>query len=117
MEERRKTNRRDLMFYSRVNDRITGQPVGNLLNITTGGAMILCEKPVDPQDVMELRIELPDGISVKSELIIPAISLWHQPDINPEFYDVGFMFQKVTPADQEIIQVLVEEYGFRQQYS
>jgi hypothetical protein len=104
-----------LIFYSRVSDAITGRQVGNLLNITAGGAMVLCEKPIDPQIVMELHIELPDGIAEKSELVITATSVWHQPDINPEFYDVGFRFQEVAPEDQKIIQVLVKEYGFRQQ--
>ena len=115
MQERRKASRRDLIFYSRVSDAITGRQVGNLLNITVGGAMVLCEKPIEPQTVMELHIELPDGIAEKSELVITATSVWHQPDINPEFYDVGLRFQEVTPEDQEIIQVLVKEYGFRQQ--
>ena len=30
---------------------------------------------------------------------------------------MGFQFQTVTPADQEIIQILVKEYGFRQNRS
>jgi len=115
MQERRKTSRKDLMFYSRVHDAITGRQVGNLLNITVGGAMVLCDKPIEPQTVMELHIELPDGIADKSELVITGTSVWHQPDINPEFFDVGFQFQEVDPADQKIIQVLVKEYGFRQQ--
>ena len=115
MQERRKASRKDLIFYSRVSDAITGRQVGNLLNITAGGAMVLCEKPIEPQIVMELHIELPDGIAEKSELVITAASVWHQSDINPEFYDVGFRFQEVAPEDQEIIQVLVKEYGFRQQ--
>lgn len=115
MEERRKARRRDIMFYSRVNDGITGRQVGNLLNITIGGAMVLCDKPVDPQSVMELHIELPEGIAPKSELVITATSIWHQPDINPEFLDVGFQFQNVSPNDEEIIDSFVNEYGFRQQ--
>jgi len=115
MQERRKTSRRDLMFYSRVRDGISGRQVGNLLNITVGGAMVLCDRPIEPQIVMELHIELPDGIAVKSELVVTATSLWHQADINPEFYDVGFQFHEVDPADHEIIQRLIKEYGFRQQ--
>ena len=115
MQERRKTSRKDLMFYSRVHDGISGRQVGNLLNITAEGAMVLCDKPVEPLTVMELHIELPEGIADKSEMVITATSLWHQPDINPEFFDVGFQFASVIPADQDIIQILVKEYGFRQQ--
>lgn len=41
MEERRKLQRRHIMFYSRVFDRKTGGLLGYLGNITPGGAMVI----------------------------------------------------------------------------
>jgi hypothetical protein len=117
MPERRKYTRRDLMFYSRVVDANTGRMVGNLLNITPEGAMVLSEKQIPPDIAMELHIELPEEISPKPELIFQAISLWCQPDINPEFFDVGFQFQDVSEEKAEVIQRLVKEYGFRDRAS
>jgi hypothetical protein len=113
MAERRKYTRRDLMFYSRVVDAKTGRMVGNLLNITPEGAMVLSDRQVSSGIAMELHIELPEEISPKPELVFHAVSLWCQPDINPEFFDVGFQFQDVSDEKAEVVQRLVKEYGFR----
>lgn len=114
MEERRKAIRRDLMVYTRVHDGISGTQVGNLLNITVGGAKVLSDKAIEPFTPMELHIELPEGIAEKSELVIPGISKWHQVDIDPDFYDVGFQFQEVDPIDQGIIEVFVDQYAVQE---
>lgn len=101
------------MFYSRVYDAKTGHTIGNLLNITVEGAMVLSDRQVTANILMELHIELPDGFADKSELVIKGKSLWCQKDINPEFFDIGYQFLELNPKDEEIIQKLVKEYGFR----
>jgi len=113
MAEKRKFPRRDLIFYSRVSDGKSGRALGYLLNITPEGAMILSEKTMDVDLEVELHIELPEGLSDLKEMVIPARSRWCQPDINPEFYDVGFMFTNTSQEYTELILKLVEEHGFR----
>jgi hypothetical protein len=87
--------------------------LGYLLNITPEGAMILSEKPLEVNLEVELHIELPEGLSDLREMVFLARSRWCQPDINPEFYDVGFMFLKSSKEYTELIYRMVEEYGFR----
>jgi len=113
MAEKRKFPRRDLIFYSRVSDGNSGRALGYLINITPQGAMILSEKPLDVNLEMELHIEIPEGLSDLSEMVILARSRWCQPDINPEFYDVGFMFLESSKEYTALILRLVEEHGFR----
>jgi hypothetical protein len=72
MSERRKAVRKDLVYYSRVADGITGRDLGNLINITPKGAMVLCERPVEVDKVMQLLIELPDGLTGKPRLVMEA---------------------------------------------
>ena len=76
--------------------------------------MVLSEKVMELQLTLVLRIELPEGIASKPELVVTATSLWCQPDINPEFYDIGFKLTGVSDEDIRIIQRMVEEYGFRE---
>ena len=113
MTDKRRTPRKDLIFYSRVTDGNSGRMLGYLLNITPGGAMILSEKAVEPDWLVELHIELPEGLSDTRELVIPAHSLWCSPDINPEFYDCGFSFLDVSEEYVRLIHQMVAEYGFR----
>ena len=42
MVERRRAERKDLVYYSRVSDRVSGRDLGNLINVTSEGAMVLC---------------------------------------------------------------------------
>ncbi len=115
MDERRKAERKDLVYYSRVSDSISGRDLGNLINITSEGAMVLCERPVEVDKAMQLVIEMPEGLANKSQLLVAAKSLWCQEDVNPEFYDVGFGFTNLTPEDSEIIKRLVENFSFNRE--
>ncbi len=38
---------------------------------------------------------------------------WCAPDINPEFFDVGYQFANVSDEDGQIIQAIIEKYGFK----
>jgi len=113
MAEKRQSPRKDLIFYSRVSDGKSGRVLGYLLNITPGGAMILSEKTVDPDWLVELHIELPEELSDLRYMIITARSLWCQLDINPEFYDAGFSFMDLPAEYIGLIERLTAEYGFR----
>ena len=56
MTDNRKAKRRNLIFYLRVFDRNTNEVIGHIVDVTTGGTLILTEKPVAPGTVMELML-------------------------------------------------------------
>lgn len=114
MQERRKYPRKDLLLFANVYDSRSGRIVGTLLNITLEGAMVLSEHHIDSDNVMELHIKLPENFVHKNELVFTANSRWCAPDINPEFYDVGYQFANVSEEDGRIIQAIIEKYGFRE---
>lgn len=113
MQERRKHPRKDLLLFASVLDSDTGRVIGTLLNITLEGAMVLSERKIDSDNVMELHIKLPENFVQKHELVFTANSRWCAPDINPEFYDVGYQFANVSEEDSQIIQAIIEKYGFK----
>jgi hypothetical protein len=114
MQERRKYPRKDLLLFANVYDSKSGKIIGTLLNITLDGAMILTESKIDQNNVMELHIKLPENFVKKKELIFTANSRWCAPDINPEYYDVGYQFASVSEEDGHIIQAIIEKYGFKE---
>jgi hypothetical protein len=113
MQDRRKYPRKDLLLFANVYDSKSGKIVGTLLNITLDGAMVLSESQIDANNTMELHIKLPDNFVQKNELVFTANSRWCGPDINPEFYDVGYQFANVNDEDRQIIQTIIEKYGFK----
>jgi hypothetical protein len=114
MQERRKYPRKDLLLFANVYDSKSGKVIGTLLNITLEGAMVLSENRVDADNTMELHIKLPENFVEKNELVFVASTRWCGPDINPEFYDVGYQFANVSDEDSQIIQAIIEKYGFKE---
>jgi hypothetical protein len=113
MLERRKYPRKDLLLFANVYDSKSGKIIGTLLNITLEGAMVLSENHIDANNNMELHIKLPENFVQKNELVFTANSRWCGPDINPEFYDVGYQFANVSEEDANIIHSIIEKYGFK----
>jgi len=113
MEERRRLDRRHIMFYSRVFDRKTGQLLGYLGNITGEGVMLISELPIDVQNIYLLRLDLPDDMYSKPILNLKAKSVWCKPDIDPNFYTTGFQLLEANDEDLEIIEQIIDDYGFR----
>lgn len=107
MQERRKYKRSDLLYYSRVFDRNTGDVIGHLGNITPYGMMIISEEPLKIEIMYDLRIELPEELVEKANIEVDAESLWCVPDINPNFYNTGFRLFNIGTEEIQIIEQLV----------
>jgi hypothetical protein len=114
MQERRKYPRKDLLLFANVYNSDSDKIIGTLLNITLEGAMVLTESKIDKDRVMELHIKLPDNFVKKNELVFTANSRWCAPDLNPEYYDVGYQFANGCDEDCQIIQAIIEKYGFKE---
>ena len=113
-EERRKFKRRYLMYYSRIFNRKNGSVIGYLVDITPEGAMIISEEPIKPGENFRLRMDLPEDISTKASLDFEARSVWCKPDIDPHFYGTGFQISGLKDEDVQLIERMVQEYGFRE---
>lgn len=113
MLDRRKLKRKYLAFYTRVFEAGTRRLVGHLVDITPGGCMLISETPVRTGQVFQLKLELTADIAEASYLEFTAHSLWCREDVNPRFYNTGFDFVSITPEGVEVIQRIVDAYGFR----
>ena len=109
----RKLKRRHLIFYLRVFDIRTGELVGQIVNITVEGMMLVRERPIELGQTMQLRMALPSEIDGTYEVRFNAKSLWCRKDVNPDFYVAGFHFENITPRDQDVIESLVQALGFQ----
>ena len=79
------------MFYSRVFNLKTGRLLGYLGNLTTEGAMVISEIELPTQKEYSLRMDLPEDIYQKSLINLQAKSVWCRPDIDPNFFNTGFI--------------------------
>ena len=114
MQERRKISRKYLAIYSRVFDRLSGRVIGYLSDLTDKGAMVISDSPmIETQDI-SLRFDLPDpALFSIDHLNIDAQTMWCKPDIDPAFYNIGFVFKTVTPEQAKVIEEMIVAYEFR----
>lgn len=113
MPEKRKVKRRFLLYYMRVFESVTRKQIGNLVDITPKGIMVVCDKQVPDSQFMKLRLELSNEVSEKPWMEFVAISKWCKPDVNPSMYSVGFEILEIDKEDAKTIDRIINEFGFR----
>lgn len=114
MRERRREQRKNLAAYTKVYDLNRGGALGYLGDLTLTGAMVIGDKLLAQDYELIIVIELPElpGIEA-SRMTIPGRVAWCQPDISPEYFNIGFEFKTVTPEQQKIILSIIENYEFK----
>jgi hypothetical protein len=113
MDDKRKVDRRFLLYYMRVYDAATRQQIGNLVDITPAGIMVVSEHPLPEGQTTRLRVEVTNEVSDKPFMEFSAHSKWCEPDVIPNMYNTGFEILDLMPEDSEIILHIIEEFGFR----
>ena len=113
MKEKRKITRRFLLYYMRVYDASSRKQIGNLVDITPRGIMVVSERPLPEGQTSRLRMELTEEVSEKPFMEFNALSKWCEPDVAPGNYNTGFEILDLEKEDARIIKRIVEEFGFR----
>lgn len=116
MQEKRKQPRKSLISYSQVFDLYGGGLLGYLADMNLLGAMVIGEKGLEVDADITLQIEVPEleGIAVR-RLAIPARAVWCQPDLSPEYFNIGFEFRDVKEEQKDVIQAILDKYEFQRQ--
>lgn len=116
MKDRRKQNRKDLNAYSQVFDLYEGTLLGYLGDLTTSGAMVIGENclEIDHELTMQLVVPALEGNTVR-RLSIPARVAWCEPDVSPQFYNIGFEFKDVSADQRKVLEAIIDAYEFRRE--
>lgn len=110
MAEKRKFNRVHLIHYLRLFDRKSGELIGNLVDLTSEGLQMICEKAISPGDLLEIRMEFPEPVDGDRELQLNAVAIWCDHQLDPDLFSVGCRLIPVTPDNVSIIQNLINNY-------
>lgn len=114
MQERRKSKRRFIMYYTRVFDRSTGAVLGYLIDLSPQGAMVVSEEPFVAHKLYRLRMDVPEEFEIRACLDFEAVCVWSRTDTaDPRFYESGLHLQEVPGEDVALIERIIQEYGFR----
>ena len=113
MTDQRKTERVKAMIFTAVYELHGHILLGFLGDLTTQGAMIVGEKPIEADRDLVLSIEFQGATEVPGgRLTIPAHVAHCDVDKDTAYYHTGFKFLEVSETDKEIIEALVARYKF-----
>jgi hypothetical protein len=87
--------------------------MGHLMDITPDGIKLISEEAIPVGKTFQFRMDLPEDIMAKPFIFFDALSVWTAPDINPDFYNTGFRVFNMDTKDIELIDHMIDEYGFR----
>jgi len=113
-DNKRTVARRHLIYYLRVFDHATGKLVGNLVDISTKGIMVVSDNPIEPNTRYHLRMVLPDNLEGSKEVDFEAESRWCRNDANRDFYDTGFELLDPSMEFLDAVDRLVEDCLFKE---
>jgi hypothetical protein len=117
MQERRKLPRKDLMSYSQVFDLYGGRLIGYLGDLNLIGAMVIGDEPLKVDTKLTISIQLPELPDIHAtRLALPVRVVRCQPDVSPEYFNIGMEFEGVTDEQKKIIEAVLENYEFRRQH-
>jgi c-di-GMP-binding flagellar brake protein YcgR len=108
--EKRKLQRRKLIYYLQVLNRQNDELLGRLVDITTEGLMLISDQPIPTPKVFPLKMLLPAQNKPSREIRCDAKAVWSKRDVNPDLYATGFQFVDVSPRDVQSIENLVQDY-------
>jgi hypothetical protein len=110
--ERRDRKRRALSLYLPFVNSRTGEPVGNLADLSPGGFMLESTKPVLLNVEFSFHVELPPEVAGQTSLILTARSLWSRRDpVDTRLYDTGFEITQMHPGDVKTLDLLFQRFG------
>ena len=83
--------------------------------LTTEGILVMSPTPIEIGKTFRLRMQLPngDGTPGQERVEFEARSLRSSRDVNHDFIDTAFQVTSLRPRHRSHIEVLIDDYGFR----
>ncbi len=112
MPERRSLNRCDYTYYMCVMNERTGELIGHVSDISTGGFKLESPVSILPNLDFIMRIDVPEDITDLGHIVFVARSRWcHKHSVDHRLFNVGFQIMEINPGEMEIFSRIFEKYG------
>lgn len=111
-KDRRKHERQSTEDYLPVYDGESGELIGELVNLSPTGAMFITPKPVSVSTTIRCRVELPQPILGRREIIFDAECRWCRKNIQAARWESGYLLA-VTGIDAELVSYLIIGFKFQ----
>jgi hypothetical protein len=112
--ERRNRERRASTLYLQFMDNRTGQLMGALADLSSGGFRLESTAPIHLHSQFTFRVDLPPGLCDRPFITFTARSVWSRTDVyDSRLYNTGFEITGILPRDAHALELLMERYAAR----
>lgn len=115
LNEQRNLERRELIYYLKLVDRLSHRELGRMGDIHGEGLLIFGEKPLKIGTIFDVTMELPKALweqGRKKELEFKFEAVWTRPGPkNSTYHESGGRFLNLNPATRAVIDQLIELYA------
>ena len=108
MENKRSHKRTQLGCFLNVFDVNTRKNLGQILDITVAGFLLMNQSPISTHSSYRVRIDLPEIINGMNILELEVKSIWSGTDTGMN--NTGFHIEKISLEQIEIIKNLIKKY-------
>ena len=110
MQDNRGQQRIEVSEVIKVVDRQTGKTVGQLVNISEDGLMLLSSEPIPENSIFQLSLEFAENSASAADgpVMIGVESLWSNSSSDQSQHWVGFYIIDISEQDLERIRKLIK---------
>lgn len=112
--ERRKLERKYLIYFSRVVDRRNNWLVGYLQNLTTEGANVVGEVELPVGSYLHARIDIPEGLCNQKSLDLIAQVMWSHFDKEDGTFKAGVRFINTSERGVGLLKCMMDQFSIGQ---
>lgn len=105
MEDKRSTERKLINQLLRVDDREAEAPLGNLVNLSAGGFMLISAEPIPEGRRFQLSLELPQPVDGKRAVEFSAKCIWCQRSSFSADYGAGFQIEAIPAEERRVLEM------------
>lgn len=110
-EESRRASRRNAGHDVKIQDTVSEEVIGRLINLSETGMLLIAHQPMMSDALYQLRFDLPDRRGVMQSVDAGAHELWASEATAPGQILVGLRFIDVSPAQVVTIREWVNAPG------
>lgn len=105
-KDQRRSERHLINQLLRVRDCNSAHLMGNLVNLSHHGFMLISPQPLTQGLTTEISLELPYAVDGQSSVSFKARCVWCQKSSYSDDYGAGFEIEDITEPDRRKLQVL-----------
>lgn len=110
-EHNRKLERKELSTTIGIRNVITGDIIGELVNITIEGMMIISDQEMDTNSIFQFQLALPETINGHDTIDVGVDCLWCRSAENFNRYWSGYQIIDASDDATETIASLISDYA------